>query len=728
MSLLNASQQIQQSSPSSSGHTPPSSTPAVPAWEHHRNSIHQLLNHGTETQDGAGESGLPDYRPYHEQQHQQDPSSTTTSTPASNLHASARLIPPTGLVQPASVAATDHRDHSTGPPPIATRPMSPPPGLFTRPAATGDYVDIVKGFRVSYLEAERHLDLYRTVHASYFPFVPIPVLMSARELFDRSPFLFRAIIAVTAPQSGDVQAEYRIWFREYVAQHVVVNNERKLEVLQAILVHLAWGEFYFMVDSQATNLMQLAEALMIDLGLNRWPMDFNKANFMLIRDALVSAGNKAPVRKTHSLDEMRAALGVFYVCSLSSTLFRRHNPMMYSSYFQKCCDTLSAANDFDSDRFLVALVKMQQLLNRAADIIPYADDETAARTPYSPFHMALTAARKELDALVREQPAEVECNPLFWTHYHATVCRLFEPVIYIRPPSSSSSSSSSSPSNTASLGGLAGYNDPAQRTAALWQCLSSARDFFTAYAAIPTQNFPCMPFQNMHIAFCLVTTCKLLFLGDEPSGTSFAVAAAAAAPSSSNSMHNTNNNNSSFPATVGGGSGTDPDWNPCLAREAVDFDAICVKIREVWESVERLPAALGRSMRFISPEKTVIAAYKDKIQWMREWYATRTRPRQQHHHPQQQQQQQQQQDASLGLGVGDFRRDNNRGGMMMSERQKAGTAMGIGVNGSSGYAQGDAMDIDYGVSGMMPGALDDTFWQVMLDWSWNPPMDLVEVQ
>lgn len=58
----------------------------------------------------------------------------------------------------------------------------------------------------------------------------------------------------------------------------------------------------------------------------------------------------------------------------------------------------------------MAVVKIQQLLNRAADIIPSADDEMATRSPYAPYHMALSAVRKELDALVREQPAEVECN------------------------------------------------------------------------------------------------------------------------------------------------------------------------------------------------------------------------------------------------------------------------------------------------------------------------------
>lgn len=77
------------------------------------------------------------------------------------------------------------------------------------------------------------------------------------------------------------------------------------------------GDYYFMIDSQATNLIQLAVALVIDLGLNRYPLDFGKANFMMLREAAVASGEKSPWRnKTHTLSEMRAALGTFYVCSL----------------------------------------------------------------------------------------------------------------------------------------------------------------------------------------------------------------------------------------------------------------------------------------------------------------------------------------------------------------------------------------------------------------------------
>lgn len=84
--------------------------------------------------------------------------------------------------------------------------------------------------------------------------------------------------------------------------------------------------------------------------------------------------------------------------------------MTFTSYLLKCCDALAEAEEYDSDKFLVALVKIQQLLNRVADIIPYGDDDAARGMEFAPIYMALTATQKELDALMRQQPPEVECN------------------------------------------------------------------------------------------------------------------------------------------------------------------------------------------------------------------------------------------------------------------------------------------------------------------------------
>lgn len=49
---------------------------------------------------------------------------------------------------------------------------------------------------------------------------------------------------------------------------------------------------------------------------------------------------------------------------------------------------------------------------------------------------------------------------------------------------------------------------------------------------------------------------------------------------------------------------------------------------------------------------------------------------------------------------------------------KDGGGSGAGAGGSEGWHQ--PMDVDDGgVMMMMPGELDDGFWQAMFDWGWN---------
>lgn len=87
--------------------------------------------------------------------------------------------------------------------------------------------------------------------------------------------------------------------------------------------------------------------------------------------------------------------------------------MTYSSYLDRCREQIEHAQEYDSDKFLVALIRIQQLLGRAAELIPYGDDEASRRINYAPVHMALTAIHKELDVLIRDQPPEVECNGMW---------------------------------------------------------------------------------------------------------------------------------------------------------------------------------------------------------------------------------------------------------------------------------------------------------------------------
>ncbi|KAL1882941.1 hypothetical protein Daus18300_000579 [Diaporthe australafricana] len=667
MSLLNASQQIQQNSPSSSGQTPPSSASVpVPSHEPGRSSIQQLLNPNIESASTADQSHRPDLP---------EPASSPPSS-HNYHHYNARPLPPAGMAQPASLSAMQNADLNS--------PKIPPdaavPGFRTqgRPSPPGNesVVEIIPGFRMTFYEADRALNLYRSLYAPYFPFVTIPVMATAYDLYEKTPFLFRTIVSIAAPQTPTTQADFKVWFRHYIAEHVVVNNEKRLEILQALLVHMAWGDFHFFVESQATNFIQLAVALVIDLGLNRWPLDFGKAAFLMLRDAAAHTGVKRFWNKDHTLDEMRAALGTFYVTSFS--------------YLVKCCDEVEHAREYDSDSFLVALVKMQQLLGRAADVLPYGDDDASRRVNYAPIHMALTAVRKELDALVRAQPPEVECNSLLWTHYHGTICRLYEPVIYIRSTSAASATNA---------------GDPNARTSALWACLGAARDFFAAFTAIPPQNLVCMPFHSAHLSFAMVTASRLLFLGDETAGGS--------------------NNNP-----------RDPDWAVSVARDHLALDAVLAHLADFFDEADRLATGLGRRGRYVDLDKSVLGMYRDRVRWIRSWYLGRTAGR-----PPPPpgaaadgtpwpgfSSRREASGAGAAVGGGDVAKD-------VASGAGAGTAEpgGSGINAQAqqqGGGGGQAMDVDYGIPSqlMMPGELDETFWQAMFDMSSGSGVDWMDVQ
>jgi hypothetical protein len=70
-----------------------------------------------------------------------------------------------------------------------------------------------------------------------------------------------------------------------------------------------------------------------------------------------------------------------------------------------------AAQEYDSDKFAVAIIYMQRLLTRVSDAIPHPDqDENASQVMTAPLYMIMATSRKELDQLVRSQPPEVQSN------------------------------------------------------------------------------------------------------------------------------------------------------------------------------------------------------------------------------------------------------------------------------------------------------------------------------
>ncbi|KAJ5188374.1 hypothetical protein N7472_007388 [Penicillium cf. griseofulvum] len=406
-------------------------------------------------------------------------------------------------------------------------------------------IDIVSGFRLTFEEADGALSMYQSLYTPYFPFVPVPVTMTANEMHDRTPFLLRTILLVTVSQSLSIQKAAQLWFRQQIAQRVVVDQERRLELLQAILVFVAWGNFQFYIESQATDLLQLAGVIVVDLGLDKSPDSLVSSRLSFVPTAIRKV--KGLIREGHAPDDRRAMLGCFYLNSV---------------------DTLSKnteLGEYDSDKFLVVLVRIQQLVMRVSDALPSPElNDNAGNSLDAPLHMIMATARNQLDALVQNQPLKVGCNVLLWVHYYGALMRLYEPAIHMR-----SSGSSSGP-----LGSI-------RRTEALWGCLQAARDFFTTYTTIPLDIISSMPLvATAYMSFAVVTSSMILLLDDS-------------------------------------------DWDINLARKSFDFAAACQSLGDRFREGDQVAQSLGRRQKFEENGKSVLDAYHMKIMWIRHWYTSK---------------------------------------------------------------------------------------------------------
>lgn len=106
----------------------------------------------------------------------------------------------------------------------------------------------------------------------------------------------------------------------------------------------------------------------------------------------------------------------------------------------------------------------------------------------------------------------------------------------------------------------------------------------------------------------------------------------------------------------------------------------------------------GRRARYFDASRTVLATYRDKLRWIRDWYVTRTQP-------------------------------ENRAGPRYGEQAQAYyRGEGGGKQAAAQPAAAGAMDVDYGNGAMQQAPvqqalpvelLDEGFWQAMFDWSWN---------
>ena len=93
------------------------------------------------------------------------------------------------------------------------------------------------GFQVS--EADNVLSDYMVNMTPEFPFVPLRSGTSSWML-KKTPLLTKTILGVCRPPAPDVSAAFENWLRKTIAHETVVLGNKNIELVQSILVFLAW--------------------------------------------------------------------------------------------------------------------------------------------------------------------------------------------------------------------------------------------------------------------------------------------------------------------------------------------------------------------------------------------------------------------------------------------------------------------------------------------------------
>lgn len=89
-------------------------------------------------------------------------------------------------------------------------------------------------------QAERILTLFRDKYMYNFPFVIVEEETTAHQLLEEKPFLFRAIMLVAAPLPVPRIKKMKRSVLAYLGAHLLVEEERHLELFQGLLVCIAW--------------------------------------------------------------------------------------------------------------------------------------------------------------------------------------------------------------------------------------------------------------------------------------------------------------------------------------------------------------------------------------------------------------------------------------------------------------------------------------------------------
>ncbi|KAI9858208.1 MAG: hypothetical protein M1813_007857 [Trichoglossum hirsutum] len=205
--------------------------------------------------------------------------------------------------------------------------------------------------------------------SEFFPFVVFQTDTTAEKLHTERPITLLAILMTASWNNRSLQMTLEEQYRLELATKTIIDAQKSLDLLQSMLIYLAWYHFHFKPQTQQIyQLLQLAIGMAIDLGYNQ------KRKKPLID--ITGKSRSEPMSPSEEREAQRALLGCYYLSSTFSVALSRPNLFRHTEYMTECGRRLESDLEFPSDRRILHLISLRRIDDRINDALRLADSES----------------------------------------------------------------------------------------------------------------------------------------------------------------------------------------------------------------------------------------------------------------------------------------------------------------------------------------------------------------
>ncbi|GCB23052.1 transcriptional regulator WAR1 [Aspergillus awamori] len=336
------------------------------------------------------------------------------------------------------------------------------------------------------------LNEFRTTLMPHCPFVVVPPQTSAESLRKDKPFLFLTILTATLYDNMPLQRMLEKEVKKKVSDCMIYDGPISFEVLQGLLVHIAWCQYHSR-PRRFSQYLHLAISIITDLQLDR----AHEYRLWRTRVNFNPEEHKESVSWGH--DERRAVLGIFYFSSSVSQILHKQCTFPYMPYFDDCCKLLATDAEYASDQHLLHIVQLQRLSERITFIS--SQNILGTHGPGSSSERSFREMKLELEQYRASLPCPLNENNILYMQYYTAELYLCQISLFDHKPSTQSP-----------------RREVPFQIEALRMGLIAAKALLDHYVCLPLRSE--MAFNNaiwIQIGFALTLACKLVVAASEPS-------------------------------------------------------------------------------------------------------------------------------------------------------------------------------------------------------------------